>query len=143
VIEALRMGASGYLLKDMPARDLAQAVHAVHRGIYQLDPAVMTRVMTALAGTTREASPSSAPVATPPSQERPVSASSSLKQAGLSEREIEVLRLVATGATNREIAEQLVISEGTVKNHISNILNRLGLRDRTQAALYAREQALI
>jgi len=99
--------------------------------------------MTALSGTTREASPSPAPVATPPSQERPASASSSLKQAGLSEREIEVLRLIATGATNREIAEQLVISEGTVKNHISNILSRLGLRDRTQAAIYARDKALL
>jgi DNA-binding NarL/FixJ family response regulator len=143
VLKALRVGASGYLLKDMPARDLAQAVHAVHRGIYQLDPAVMSRVMTALSGTTHEASPKPSPVATPPSQERPASASRSLKQAGLSEREIEVLRLVAKGATNREIAEQLVISEGTVKTHISNILSRLGLRDRTQAAIYARDNALL
>jgi DNA-binding NarL/FixJ family response regulator len=61
----------------------------------------------------------------------------------LTEREIEVLRLIAKGATNREIAEQLVISEGTVKNHISNMLSRLGLRDRTQAALYARDNALL
>ena len=58
-------------------------------------------------------------------------------------REIEVLRLIANGATNREIAEQLVISEGTVKNHVSNILNHLGLRDRTQAAIYARENGLL
>jgi len=143
VLKALHVGASGYLLKDMPARDLAQAVQAVHRGIYQLDPAVMSRVMTALSGTTREASPPPVPVATPPSQEHPASVASSLKQAGLSEREIEVLRLVAKGATNREIAEQLVISEGTVKAHITNILSRLGLRDRTQAALYARDNALL
>ena len=61
----------------------------------------------------------------------------------LTEREIEVVRLIAQGATNREIATQLVISEGTVKNHISNILSRLGLRDRTQAALFAREQGLL
>jgi DNA-binding NarL/FixJ family response regulator len=61
----------------------------------------------------------------------------------LTEREVEVLRLIATGATNREIAGELVISEGTVKNHISNILSRLNLRDRTQAALYAREQGLL
>ncbi len=59
--------------------------------------------------------------------------------ADLTDREVEVLRLIAKGATNREIAEQLVISEGTVKNHISNILSRLGLRDRTQAAIFARE----
>ena len=61
----------------------------------------------------------------------------------LSSREVEVLRLIAMGATNREIAAQLVITEGTVKNHISNILSRLNLRDRTQAALYAREMGLI
>lgn len=61
----------------------------------------------------------------------------------LTSREIEVLRLIAGGATNREIAEKLVISEGTVKNHISNILSHLGLRDRTQAAIYAREYGLL
>jgi DNA-binding NarL/FixJ family response regulator len=61
------------------------------------------------------------------------------RPADVTGREVEVLRLIAKGATNREIAEQLVISEGTVKNHISNILSRLGLRDRTQAAIYARE----
>jgi len=63
--------------------------------------------------------------------------------ADLSAREVEVLRLIAKGASNREIAEHLVISEGTVKNHISNILNRLGLRDRTQAAIYARDHELL
>jgi DNA-binding NarL/FixJ family response regulator len=143
VLKALRVGASGYLLKDMPARDLAQAVQAVHRGIYQLDPAVMSRVMTALAATTHEESPTSQDVPTPSTSEHAASAPSFLKQADLTDREIEVLRLIATGATNREIAEQLVISEGTVKNHISNILSRLGLRDRTQAAIYARDNALL
>lgn len=143
VIEALRVGASGYLLKDIPARDLAQAVHAVHRGIYQLDPAVMSRVMASLAGAKSAQSQAAVPTSTPPSRESAASAPSSLKHVGLTDREIEVLRLIAKGATNREIAEQLVISEGTVKNHISNILSRLGLRDRTQAAIYAREQALL
>lgn len=132
VIEALRVGASGYLLKDIPAHDLAQAVQAVHRGIYQLDPAVMSRVMASLTGLKRAESPVPVPLAP-----------GSLKHAGLTDREIEVLRLIAQGATNREIAETLVISEGTVKNHISNILSRLGLRDRTQAAIYAREHALL
>jgi DNA-binding NarL/FixJ family response regulator len=61
----------------------------------------------------------------------------------LTERELEVLRLIAKGATNREIAEELVISEGTVKNHISNILVRLNVRDRTQAAIYARDHGLL
>jgi len=64
-------------------------------------------------------------------------------QFDLTVRELEVLRLIATGATNREIADRLVISEGTVKNHISNILSRLQLRDRTQAAVYAREAGLL
>ena len=143
VIEALRAGASGYLLKDIPARDLAQAVQAVHRGIYQLDPAVMSRVMASLTGAKSAQSQASVPVSAPPSREGAASTSSSLKHTGLTDREIEVLRLIAQGATNREIAGQLVISEGTVKNHISNILSRLGLRDRTQAAIYAREQALL
>ncbi|HEX6481838.1 MAG TPA: response regulator transcription factor [Ktedonobacteraceae bacterium] len=140
VLEALRVGASGYLLKDIPARDLAQAVRAVYRGIYQLDPAVMSRVMTSLGGL--KGAESRAPVSTDASSSRE-NAPDSLKHAGLTGREIDVLRLIATGATNREIAETLVISEGTVKNHISNILSRLGLRDRTQAALYARENALL
>ena len=143
VIEALRVGASGYLLKDIPARDLAQAVQAVHRGIYQLDPAVMSRVMASLTGLKSAESQASVLVKAPLSRERAASAPSSLKNAGLTEREIEVLRLIAQGATNREIAEQLVISEGMVKNHISNILSRLGLRDRTQAAIYARENGLL
>lgn len=143
VIEALRVGASGYLLKDIPARDLAQAVQAVHRGIYQLDPAVMSRVLASLTGLKSAESRASVPGTAPSSREHAASAPSSLKNAGLTDREMEVLRLIAQGATNREIAEQLVISEGTVKNHISNILSRLGLRDRTQAAIYAREQALL
>ncbi|HZS79290.1 MAG TPA: response regulator transcription factor [Ktedonobacteraceae bacterium] len=140
VIEALRRGASGYLLKDIPARDLAQAVQAVHRGIYQLDPLVMSRVMASLTGLKHAGSQISPPMT--PLLKGEVTPGS-LKHAGLTEREIEVLRLIAQGATNREIAEKLIISEGTVKNHISNILSRLGLRDRTQAAIYARENGLL
>jgi DNA-binding NarL/FixJ family response regulator len=66
-----------------------------------------------------------------------------LEAAGLTSREVEVLRLIATGATNREVADYLVISEGTVKNHLSTIFSRLGLRDRTQAVMYAREHGLL
>ena len=139
VIDALRAGASGYLLKDLPAPDLASAVQAVYKGIYQLDPVVASKVISSL---TRQRNFDST------TQTLPVSSvSSTMSDAGtlspqtanLTGREVEVLRLIAQGATNREIAEQLVISEGTVKNHISNILSRLGLRDRTQAAIYARE----
>jgi DNA-binding NarL/FixJ family response regulator len=140
VLEALQVGASGYLLKDLPARDLAQAVQAVHRGIYQLDSAVMDQVRSALAQA-KQADLQT--VSALPQTEQRFSGSSALKHPDLTEREIEVLRLIAKGATNREIAEELVISEGTVKTHISNILSRLNLRDRTQAAIYAREHALL
>ena len=140
IIDALRAGASGYLLKDLPAPDLASAVQAVYKGIYQLDPAVASKVIASLSRPRAfDAAKQSLPVS---------SSSSTMSDAGtlsprpadLTGREVEVLRLIAKGATNREIAEQLVISEGTVKNHISNILSRLGLRDRTQAAIYAREK---
>jgi DNA-binding NarL/FixJ family response regulator len=128
IVKSLIAGACGYLLKDIPAQDLAQAIRLAHRGIYQLDPSIAGKLVGALTGAAR-------PV------EKPATVADDL--ATLTEREIEVLRLIATGATNREIAQELVISEGTVKNHVSNILTGLGLRDRTQAAIYAREQNLI
>jgi DNA-binding NarL/FixJ family response regulator len=134
IIDALRAGANGYLLKDIPSRDLAQAVQAAHKGIYQLDPKVANKVVASLAGLSSQGSPALIATGNSPG---PVQISD------LSSREVEVLRLIAQGATNREIAEQLVITEGTVKNHISNILSRLGLRDRTQAAIYAKEMGLL
>ncbi len=139
VIAALQAGASGYLLKDLPAPDLASAVQAVYKGIYQLDPAVASKVIAALSRpqTLDSAKPSGAVSST--SGAMSDAGTLSPRPADLTGREVEVLRLIAKGATNREIAEQLVISEGTVKNHISNILSRLSLRDRTQAAIYARE----
>lgn len=128
IIRSLQAGASGYLLKDIPAEDLAQAVRLVHAGIYQLAPAVAGKLVGQFGS--------------------PARSGGRLKQVtgkigDLTEREVEVLRLVATGATNREIAEVLVVSEGTVKNHVSNILSRLGLRDRIQAAIFAYEQGLL
>jgi DNA-binding NarL/FixJ family response regulator len=119
VVRALRAGAAGYLLKDLPATDLAQAVRLVHAGVDQHDPAVTSRLMAALDRDRR-----------------------SPDAAGLTSRERDVLRLIAEGATNREIARRLYVSEGTVKNHVSSLLSRLGLRDRTQAALYARDHGL-
>jgi DNA-binding NarL/FixJ family response regulator len=120
VLSALRVGAGGYLLKDLPARELAQAVRLAHAGVDQHDAAAIRRLVTALDRT-------------PPSpRSRPE----------LTEREFAVLRLIARGATNREISAQLFVSEGTVKNHVSHILGRLGLRDRTQAALYAKDNGL-
>jgi DNA-binding NarL/FixJ family response regulator len=122
VLRALAAGANGYLLKDLPAADLAQAVRLAHAGVDQLDPGVTRRLVTALTRST------SARTSTHPT---------------LTLREIEVLRLIAAGATNREIANRLIVSEGTVKNHVSSILGRLGLRDRTQAAIYARDHDLL
>ena len=131
VVEALGAGACGYLLKDIPARELAQAIIAAHNGVFQLDPGVAAKVVASLRGSRAK---NAAGTLRPPSTASPDE---------LTEREREVLRLIAQGATNREIAATLVISEGTVKNHISNILSRLGLRDRTQAAIYAREMGLL
>lgn len=137
IVKALLAGASGYLLKDIPAQDLAQAVQLAHRGIYQLEPSIAGKLVGAL---NKQPRPASAP---PAPASKDTSAGAVAAQFDLTEREVEVLRLIATGATNREIAEQLVVSEGTVKNHVSNILSRLGLRDRTQAAIFARENNLL
>ncbi|AKU18427.1 response regulator [Luteipulveratus mongoliensis] len=119
VIQALRAGACGYLLKDLPAPELAQAVRLAHAGVDQYAPAISTR----LAGMLRGRSPS--------------------PSVSLTGRELDVLRLIATGAANREIARTLFVSEGTVKNHVSNILSQLDVRDRTQAAIYALDHGLV
>jgi DNA-binding NarL/FixJ family response regulator len=122
VFAALRAGAIGYLLKDVSGATLFDAVRAAARGESFLPPAIATKVV---AGITRMAE---APQAQPHS---------------LSERELEIVRLLAQGATNREIAAALVVAEGTVKNHITNILGKLQVETRTQAALAARQLGLI
>lgn len=122
VVQALRAGAHGYLLKDLPAEELAHAVRLAHAGVTQLDSSVARHLTAAL--------PSPAPADTPPA-------------VSLSPRETDILRLLARGHTNREIAARLHLSEGTVKNHVSRILTRLALRDRTQAALRARDLGLL
>jgi DNA-binding NarL/FixJ family response regulator len=131
VIQALQAGASGYLLKDIPAADLAQAVRSVSAGIYQLDPSVAGRLVDWLR-----------PAGQAGGKERE-GESAVINDHGLTERELQVLALLSTGASNREIAARVVVSEGTVKTHVSNILGRLGLRDRIQAALYARDHRLV
>ncbi len=129
IYTGLRAGALGYLLKDITASQLANAVRAAARGEVLLQPNIAGKVFAAL-------NPPPASKASPP-------ASSPLAYVEeLTEREREILALVAKGASNREIGEALFITEGTVKNHMSNILAKLGLRDRTQAALYAREHLL-
>ncbi|WP_066423722.1 response regulator transcription factor [Anabaena sp. 4-3] len=117
---ALQHGAMGYLLKDTPSEELAVAIRAVQKGYTQLGPGIVKKLLTQF----QNPAPSQTP-SIPPSL------------AELTPREKEVLRLIATGANNREIAQELYISEGTVKNHVTNILNRLNLRDRTQAAIIA------
>jgi DNA-binding NarL/FixJ family response regulator len=120
VSQAMRFGAMGYLLKDTPSEELAQAIRAVHKGYTQLGPGLFEKAISSLL-TPTPAQPTSLPP----------------ELAELTPREREVLRLIAVGASNREIAQSLYISERTVKNHITSILSRLNLRDRTQAALLA------
>ena len=120
VSQAMRFGAMGYLLKDTPSEELAQAIRAVYKGYTQLGPGLFEKAV------------SNFPVSVPV---EPVTLPPELAE--LTPREREVLRLIATGSSNREIAEALYISERTVKNHITSILSRLNLRDRTQAALFA------
>jgi DNA-binding NarL/FixJ family response regulator len=121
VVAALKAGANGYLLKDLPAADLAQAIRMAHAGVHQFDPSATGALISALGRQPKQ----------------------SEVDTRLTAREVEVLRLIASGATNREIARRLVVSEGTVKNHVSSILSRLGLRDRTQAAIYAHDHRLL
>ena len=118
VARAIEYGAKGYILKDTPSEEIAAAIRAVDRGYTHLAPGMMAK---AISGRVDRSE-----VALPP------------EIAELTPRELEVLKLIATGANNREIAQQLYISEGTVKNHVTNLLNRLNLRDRTQAAILAK-----
>ena len=125
---AIRAGAQGYLLKDIQPRDLVQAVRESYQGKAQLHPDITRRLMKAVSG------------------ESPVQvvaqAGSPDELQGLTEREREVLELIATGLNNREIAEKMVISEKTVKTHVSNLLDKLDLEDRTRAAIWALKHGL-
>lgn len=118
VAAALRAGAVGYLLKDTPSEELAQAMRSLHKGYAQFGPGILAKLTAQL----------HAPLTPPPLPPG---------FAELTPREQEVLRYIATGASNKEIATALFISEGTVKNHVTHILSRLELRDRTQAAIFA------
>jgi DNA-binding NarL/FixJ family response regulator len=126
IIEALRAGASGFLLKDAPVEELLSAVRAVAAGDAQLSPAVTKRLLDQVA--------------------RRLPAAVDHDEVLLEEltaRERDVLRLLAVGMSNAEIGEALVVSEATVKTHVSSVLGKLGLRDRVQAVIYAYENGLV
>lgn len=126
VFDGLRAGALGYLLKDISGHDLAEAVRTVAAGGALIQPSVAARVVAEFARL--------APPARPAGERLPEP---------LSEREQEILKLVAAGLTNREIADRLALAEGTVKNYVTVILGKIGARDRTQAALRAHELGLV
>ena len=128
VFDGLRAGAVGYLLKDVSSDKLVEAIRAAARGESFLQPSIAAKVLAEFNRLERSA----APPPPPPALAEP-----------LSERELEILRLLAAGDSNKEIAAALYITEGTVKNHVTNILGKLDARDRTQAALRGRELGLI
>jgi DNA-binding NarL/FixJ family response regulator len=120
VFAALRAGALGYLLKDVSSDRLVEALHAAARGESVLQPSVAAKVVARFARLSDDAPRRPQPLVVP-----------------LSDRELDVLRLLAGGHSNREIAAELFLAEGTVKNHVTTVLSKLGVRDRTQAALRA------
>lgn len=127
VFEAIKAGAMGYLLKDVPADELVATIRQVYAGEPSIQPKIANKLLIEFGRKGRtQASPSHSP-----------------QQDELSPREIEILKLLAEGASNRKIAEELVLAEGTVKNHVSNILGKLHTENRTQAAYLARERKLL
>ena len=132
VFDGLKAGARGYLLKDISSEDMAAAVRRVAAGEALIEPRLTRKV---LAEFTRLAAASDS--------HTPATGTSERLAVGLTEREKDVLKALAQGLSNREIAERLVITEGTVKNHVSSLIDKLGVRDRTQAILKGQELGLI
>jgi DNA-binding NarL/FixJ family response regulator len=125
IVQALRNGASGFLLKDAPATQLVEAIRVIADGGALLAPTVTRRLLDAFA------------------HRLPGIEADSGALAALTERELDVLRLMATGMSNAEIAERLVVSETTVKTHVSRVLAKLDLRDRVQAVVFAYERGIV
>jgi two-component system NarL family response regulator len=125
--EAVKAGANGYLLKDVPGEEIAAGIKAVHHGDSLISPSMASKLLAEFAQMSKK------------SPDRPTSVGAPR----LTERELEVLRLVARGMANKEIAHQLFISENTVKNHVRNILEKLQLHSRMEAAMYAVRENLL
>jgi DNA-binding NarL/FixJ family response regulator len=126
VFEGLRAGAVGYLMKDVSSEKLFEAIRSTARGEYFLLPSITAKVVAEFSRISRPSNPNQETLIDP-----------------LSPRETEILQLVATGASNKDIAEKLIISEGTVKNHLSNILGKMSVKDRLQAVLKGKELGII
>lgn len=147
IFEGLRAGARGYLLKDISSEEMAEAVRVVASGGALIQPSITRKVLSEFARLTGK--PAGSPVAPPSTPEpalpasTPNPAAKNVLTEALTERELDVLRCIAEGLSNREIAERLVITEGTVKNHVSNLIAKLNVRDRTQALLRAQELGLL
>lgn len=124
VLQAIQAGAKGFLLKDVALERLVDAIVAVHRGETLIQPSLTQKVLTTL-------------------QNKKSDFESSAEPIPLSVKEVEILRLIAAGCSNREISEMMFKSEGTVKNQVSNVLDKLGVRDRTRAVLKAIELGFI
>lgn len=118
ITHSIKAGAKGYLLKDMPVEELAQAIRLVDRGYSQMGPGLMEKMLDGMV------------ISTNNTEKQP-------ELVELTPREVDVLNLIGIGCTNREIAKQLYIAEGTVKSHVTHILNRLNLKNRSQIAIYA------
>lgn len=125
IYDALKSGAVGYLLKDVSSEKLYEAIRAAAKGEYFLHPSVTAKVVAEYSRITRVGEPDA------------------IIDNPLSAREMEILKLVAEGKSNKDIADLLVIAEGTVKNHLSNILSKLSVRDRMQAVLRATELGIL
>ncbi|TLX47930.1 DNA-binding response regulator [Pseudoalteromonas phenolica] len=124
VLQSIQEGAKGFLLKDVSLDTLVEAIESVNKGQSHIQPAITERLLSSLSNQNTSSTPSS-------------------RTEALTEKEQEILRLMASGCSNKEIALALYKSEGTIKNHVSNILSKLGVRDRTRAVLLAIEKGLI
>lgn len=140
--EGLRAGALGYSLKDITAEQLAMTIRTAAGGQVLLQPDIASKVFSTLTPPSAARSPTSSTSYIPPSTTSTNYIDNTAYVEELTEREREILALVAKGASNRQIAETLYLTEGTVKNHMSSILSKMGVRDRTQAALKAKELGL-